>query len=146
MNTMINARVLLVDDEIAFLGGLTQELEAGGLSVCSRTRTKEAIEAAKDQDFDAIILDLALPALDGIETLRQIKAVQPDSEIIFLNDIGSARSELGAMESGTEDFFEKPVDLNKLPERIHDCLEKRVLILQKKSQQEVVKILQRIWL
>ena len=146
MNTMFNARVLLVDDEIAFLDGLTQQLEAGGLRVCSRTRTKEAVEAAKDKDFDAIILDLALPALDGIETLRQIKTVQPESEIIFLNGIGSARSEVGAMESEAEDFFEKPVDLNKLPEKTHNCLKKRVLILQKRSQQEVGKILQRIWL
>ena len=146
MNTMFNARVLLVDDEIVFLSGLTQQLEAGGLRVCSLTRTKEAIEAVKDQDFDAIILDLALPALDGIETLRQIKTVQPESEVIFLNGIGSARSEVGSMEHGIEDFFERPVNLDKLPERIHNCLEKRVLILQKRSQQEVGKILQRIWL
>ncbi len=143
---MFNARVLLVDDEIAFLGGLTQQLEAGGLRVCSLTRTKEAIEAANDQDFDVIILDLALPALDGIETLRQIKTVQPELEIIFLNGIGSTRSESGAMEPEAEDFFEKSVNLDKLPERIHNCLEKRVLILQKRSQQEVGKILQRIWL
>ena len=45
-----------------------------------------------------------------------------------------------------EDYFEKPVNLDKLPKRIHNCLEKRVLILQKRSQQEVGKILQRIWL
>lgn len=146
MNTMFNARVLLVDDEIAFLGGLTQQLQAGGLRVCCRTGTKEAIEAAKDQDFDAIILDLSLPALDGIETLRQIKTVQPESEIIFLNPVGSGRSELGAKEPGAEEFFDKPVDLNKLPERINNILGKRVLILQKRSQQEVGKILQRIWL
>ena len=146
MNTMFNARVLLVDDEITFLGGLTQQLQASGLSVCTRTSTKEAIEAAKEQAFDAIILDLALLALDGIETLRQIKTVQPESEIIFLNGIGSARSEVGAMEPGAEDFFEKPVNLDKLHERIHNCLEKHVLILQKRSQQEVGKILQRIWL
>ena len=146
MNTMFNARVLLVDDEIAFLGGLTQQLEAGGLRICSRTRTKEAIEAAKDQDFDAIILDLALPGFDGIETLRQIKTVQPESEIIFLNCIASARSKAGAMEPEAEDFFEKPVNMNKLPGKIHNCLKKRVLILQKRSQQEAGKILQRIWL
>ena len=145
MSTMFNARVLLVDDEIAFLGGLTQQLEAGGLRVCSRTQTKDAIEAAKDQDFDAIILDLALPELDGIEMLRQIKTAQPESEIIFLNGISSAQSD-GAMEPGAEDFSEKPVNLNKLPERIHNYLEKRVLILQKRSQQEVGKTLQCIWL
>lgn len=146
MNTRFKARVLLVDDEVAFLGSLSQHLEEGGLKVCTPTRTKEAIETLKDQKFAAIILELAMPGFNGLETLWRIKAVHPEAELIILNGLGTTQSGINTLKPGTEDFFEGPIHLKSLPDKIHKCQEKRVLVLQKRSQQEVGKILQRIWL
>jgi DNA-binding NtrC family response regulator len=146
MNTTCNARVLLVDDEVSFLNGLSQHLEEGGLKVCTQTSTKEALETLQRQDVDAIILELAMPELDGLETLKLIKDVQPEAEIIILSDIGTVRSSGDAIESGVDYCFKRPLNLKTVPEKTSNFLGKRVLVLQKGSRQKVGKILRRVWL
>jgi len=146
MNTTCNARVLLVDDEVLFLRGLSQHLEQSGLKVCTQTRTKEALETLQRQEFDAIILDLAMPELDGLETLKLMKDVQPEVEIIILSGVGTVRLSGDGVESGIDYCFKRPINLETVPEKISKLLGKRVLILQKGSQQKVGKILRRVWL
>lgn len=141
MEKNLNAKVLLVDDEDDFLKTLSQRLEVRGLKVTGATRGEEAIDLVDKQEFDAIVIDLAMPGMDGLETLKQIKENHPEAEIIMLSGQGSIKKSTEAMKLGAEDFLEKPVDIQELLQKIAEAKDKRVLILQEKSREEIEKIL-----
>jgi DNA-binding NtrC family response regulator len=135
------ANVMLVDDEEQFLDALSQRLEARGLKVKAVTSGEEAVMQVEDHNFDAIIVDLAMPGIDGIETLKRIKEKRPDLEIIMLTGHATVKSGIEAMKLGADDFLEKPVDLSLLLEKIGEAKNKRMLVVEKGRQEEVKKIL-----
>ena len=135
------ANVLLVDDEEQFLDALTQRLETRGLKVKAVTNGEDAVKQVIDQNFDAIVVDLAMPGIDGIETLKRIKEKRPDLEIIMLTGHATVKSGIEAMKLGADDFLEKPVDFNVLLEKIGEAKNKRMLVVEKSRQEEVKKIL-----
>jgi len=141
MTEIAEASVLLVDDEEQFLDALSQRLEARGLKVDTVTSGEDAVKQVEDRNFDAIIVDLAMPGIDGIETLKQIKEKRPDLEIIMLTGHATVKSGIEAMKLGADDFLEKPVDLNVLLEKIGEAKHKRMLVVEKGRQEEVRKIL-----
>lgn len=141
MEKELKAKVLLVDDEKDFIETLSQRLKVRGLSVTSVTRGQDAVNIADKQEFDAIVLDLAMPGMDGLETLKRIRKNHPDAEIIMLTGHGSIKSGIEAMKLGAEDYLEKPVDIKTLLQKISEAKEKRILILQKQSSEEIEKIL-----
>jgi len=142
MDKEIEARVLLVDDEKDFLETLSSRLEVRGLKVSAVTSGEQAIAEAKQQDYDAIIVDLSMPGIDGLETLKRIKADNPNAEIIMLTGHGSVQSGVEAMKLGAGDFLQKPVELSELMNKIGEAKDKKMLVLQKQSQEELRKILQ----
>ena len=135
------ANVLLIDDEQQFLKVLEERLETRGLKVNTATSGEDALTLVNDRNFDAIVLDLAMPGIDGIETLRLLKEKNPDLEIIMLTGHATVQKGIEAMKLGAEDFLEKPVDLSILLERISEAKNKRILILEKKSQEAIKKII-----
>ena len=135
------ANVLLVDDEEQFLDLLSQRLVARGLKVKAVTNGEDAVNQVEDHNFYAIIVDLAMPGIDGIETLKRIKEKRPDLEIIMLTGHATVKSGIEAMKLGADDFLEKPVDLNVLLEKIGEAKNKRMLVVEKGRQEEVKKIL-----
>ena len=135
------ANVLLIDDEQQFLKVLEERLETRGLKVNTATSGEDALTLVDDRNFDAIVLDLAMPGIDGIETLRLLKEKNPDLEIIMLTGHATVQKGIEAMKLGAEDFLEKPVDLSILLERISEAKNKRILILEKKSQEAIKKII-----
>ncbi len=141
MEASLDFRVLLIDDEEEFLEMLTERLENRGLKVNSVTSGEEAIEQVGEKNYDAIVVDLAMPGIDGIETLKRIKAKYPDMEIIMLTGHATVQKSVEAMKLGAEDLLEKPVDMNVLLEKIGVAKHKRMLVLEKKSQEELNEIL-----
>jgi len=135
------ANVLLIDDEEQFLEVLGERLEARGLKVNTAISGENALTMIDDKKFDAIILDLAMPGIDGIETLKLLKEKNPDLEIIMLTGHATVEKGIAAMKLGAEDFLEKPVDLSVLLERISEAKNKRILILEEKSQEAIKKIM-----
>lgn len=141
MSEMENTRVLLVDDENDFLATLASRLELRDLKVSTATRGEEALEVMSESDVDVVVLDLSMPGMDGLETLKRIKERVPESEVIILTGHGSIRAGVEAMKLGAEDFMEKPVDINQLLEKIANARQKRVLVMQSKCREEIDKIL-----
>lgn len=141
MTEQLNARVMLVDDEQDYLDALSARLEMRGMTVTPVTRGAEAVEVALEKKFDVILLDLAMPGMDGLETLKKIKENDPDAEIIILTGHGSVKAGVEAMKLGAEDFMEKPVRLEQLLTRIEEAREKRVLVIQKEAKEEIDEIL-----
>jgi len=142
MENEMEAKVLLVDDEEDFLETLSSRLELRGLKVSAVTSGEQAISEAKQQEYDAIVVDLSMPGIDGLETLRRIKADNPNAEIIMLTGHGSIQSGVEAMKLGAGDFLQKPVELSELMAKIGEAKTKKMLVLQKRSQEELRKIIQ----
>lgn len=141
MTEKLNARVMLVDDERDYLETLSTRLEMRGLKVTPVNGGQEAVEIASEKKFDVILLDLSMPGMDGLETLKRIKDHDPDAEIIILTGHGSVKAGVEAMKLGAEDFMEKPVQFDQLLSRIEEAQEKRVLVIQKEAKKEIEKIL-----
>lgn len=141
MENTFNAKVLLVDDEEEFISTLSQRLETRDLNVTTASSGQEAVELTDQQDFDAILLDITMPGMDGIETLKRIKEKHPEAEIIMLTGHGSIASTVEAMKSGAEDYLEKPVDMSELLAKIKEARDKHVLILQRQSKEQIKEIL-----
>ncbi len=141
MEDELKAKVLLVDDEADFLATLAERLEARGLKVNTAANGEDAVRKVDDQNFDLIILDLAMPGIDGLETLKLIKEKQPDTEIVMLSGQGSIKTSIEAMKLGAEDFIEKPVNISDLMTKISEAKNKRLLLMQSKSIKEIEKIL-----
>ena len=141
MENEMEAKVLLVDDEKDFLETLSNRLEMRGLKVSAVTSGEQAVTEAKAQEFDAIVVDLSMPGIDGLETLKRIKADNPKAEIIMLTGQGSIASGVEAMKLGAGDFLQKPVELSVLMERISQAKTKKMLVLQQESLEELRKIL-----
>jgi len=141
MSEKFKSNVLLVDDEEQFLDTLSQRLEIRGLKVEGVTSGEEALDKVGDKKIDAVVLDLAMPGIDGIETLRLLKAKRPDLQIIMLTGKATVKSGIEAMKLGAEDFLEKPVDLELLLEKIGEAKNKRLLLIQKDREEEIKKII-----
>ena len=141
MADKLYASVLLVDDEEQFLQVLSERLTNRGLRVSSVTSGEEAVALVENKNFDAVVVDLAMPGIDGIETTKKIKEKRPDLEIIILTGHATVKAGIEAMKLGAEDFLEKPVDLNVLLERISEAKQKRMRNQEKKSQNEMDQIL-----
>lgn len=141
MKEQTTARVLLVDDEEDFLQTLSERLKVRGLRVNTSVSGEDALDTVEEQSFDAIIMDLSMPGMDGIETLKEIKNTHPDAEIVILTGHGLVESGVTAMKEGASDFLEKPVNIDHLLEKINEAKSRRLLVLQKQSQQELEQLL-----
>jgi DNA-binding NtrC family response regulator len=138
----IKADILVVDDEEQFLKVFSQRLEGRGMKVDTSSSGEDALKKVEGKNFDAIILDLAMPGMSGLETLKRIRDDNPDLQIIMLTGHGSVETGVEAMKSGAVDFLEKPADMNKIMEKIAEAKRKRIVLVEKKHEKNVKEILQ----
>jgi len=139
-NTMteeMKANILLVDDEEQFLNVFSQRLKSRGLKIETAVSGEEAISFTRGKDLDAIVLDLAMPGMGGLETLKQLRAENPDLQVIILTGHASLEKGVEAIKEGALDFLEKPVDINKLMAKIDEAKQKKVLLIQKKAEEKI---------
>lgn len=127
---MNKGRVLLVDDETEFLGSLVKVLGRRGLDVEGVTSGPEALERLEKNPFDVVVLDLMMPGMDGLETLRRIKTSRPETEVILLTAVGSVEKGLQGMRAGAFDYVLKPMDVEELVEKIKEARERKWLQLE----------------
>ena len=136
-------RVLLVDDEEKFLEVLSQRLGTRGIDAETSTSGEEALVKIKNKNFDAIVLDVMMPGIGGIETLKRIKKENPEVQIIMLTGRGTVDKAVEAMKEGAIEFLEKPADINKLLDKIGEAKEKKILLVMKNIEEKVKGLTQR---
>ncbi len=107
-------RVLLVDDEQQFLDQLAERLKIREYDVSTCLSGEEALEKVRKYNFDVCILDVAMPGLDGIETLREIKRLKPLIEVIMLTGHATVESAIEGMKLGAFDYLLKPTQTDDL--------------------------------
>lgn len=137
MSEEMKAKILLVDDEEQFLDVFSKRLQTRGALVETASNGLEGVKKAGEQAYDAIIVDLAMPGIDGIETLRQIKDKNPDAQIIILTGHATIEKGIEAMKAGAADFIEKPVDINKVLQVIKESGQKKALVFEKTTEEEI---------
>jgi len=142
MSEELKANVLVVDDEEQFLDALSQRLKGRGMKIDAVTSGEEALRHAKDRDFDAIVLDLVLPGMSGMEILKRMKGENPDLQIIILTGHATVEKGVEAIKEGAIEFMEKPIDINKLVEKIGEAQRKKILVVEKKAEERVKDLLQ----
>jgi DNA-binding NtrC family response regulator len=123
---MTTLKVMLVDDEMPFVETLAKRLRKRDLEVLSAFSGLEAVELLeKDNDVDIVILDVKMPGMDGIETLREIKRYYPLVEVIMLTGHATVETAIEGMKFGAFDYLMKPCDMETLMVKVAKAGEKK---------------------
>jgi DNA-binding NtrC family response regulator len=129
-------KVLFVDDEIDFLETLMKRMKKRGVDVVGVGSGEQALDYLNKQPVDVVVLDVRMPGIDGIQTLREIKRLDPLMEVIMLTGHASIEVAIEGMELGAFDYLMKPADIDELFYKIQDAFKKRNI------QQEKIKKLE----
>jgi DNA-binding NtrC family response regulator len=127
---MAKATVLVVDDEVEFAGVLSERLRSRDFDVDTAGSGPEGLERIKHRVYDAIVLDLAMPGMDGIETMKQMLAQDASLQIIILTGFGSVQRGVEAVKLGAADFLEKPADIEALAGKVTEAQQKRMSLFE----------------
>jgi len=115
----------MVDDEKEFIQTLSERLTLRDYDVTTAFNGEEAIEKVKHYLFDVIILDVLMPGMSGIETLREIKKIRPLIEVIMLTGNATVETAIEGMKLGALDFLLKPCKTDDLVDKIDKAYQKK---------------------
>ncbi|MGA8043288.1 MAG: sigma-54 dependent transcriptional regulator [Terracidiphilus sp.] len=119
--------ILLVDDDAAFRHVMARELKRIGYEVATAASGEEAIQRVEASEPEVVLLDLRLPGMGGLDTLRAITANSPTTEVIMLTGHGSIDTAIESIRIGAFDYVVKPCPLDEIEVRIQRALERRAL-------------------
>jgi DNA-binding NtrC family response regulator len=140
----MSEKVLLVDDEEDFLEIMSERMTARDMEVTTCTSAREAIDKINEENFDAIILDFMMPGMDGFQALKEIKSKRPELQIILLTGHATVEKGVEAMKMGATDFLEKPADIEALEKKIKDASARRMLLVEKQTEERVKDVIRRM--
>lgn len=132
-------RILIIDDEAPIRRVLRDILKNESYQVEDAATGMEALQAIKDQDFDAVFCDIKMPEMDGIEVLEAIRK-ESDVPVIMLSGHGTIETAVEAIKKGAFDFIPKPPDLNRLLITLRNALDKKNLATENKVLKKAVKL------
>jgi CheY-like chemotaxis protein len=104
-----NSKILLVDDEPAMLRYIKTLLEVDDYKVQTATTGEEALALVnKGLRPDLVLMDLLMPGIDGLQTLEQLRQLQPGVKVVILSCVGDTKKVVQAMRLGAQDYITKP--------------------------------------
>jgi two-component system KDP operon response regulator KdpE len=115
-------RILVVDDESAIRRALRPPLVELGFQVAEASRGEEALQLLRDAGFDAVLLDVNMPGIGGIETLRRIRAFAPRLPILMLTVRDKEEEKVEALDMGADDYVTKPFSTRELIARVRAAI------------------------
>jgi DNA-binding NtrC family response regulator len=118
-------KVMLVDDEKDFLDTLCKRLTKRKLDVTSANSGREAIAKIQEFPVDVVVLDVRMPGMNGIETLKEIKKIKPSVEVIMLTAHADVQVAIEGMELGAFDYLMKPMEIDDLLYKLQDAYKKK---------------------
>lgn len=118
--------ILVVDDEFDFLETIVKRLQKRNINTIGVESGEKALETMKERRFDVVLLDIKMPGgMDGIETLREMKKLQPLAEVILLTGHASVETSIEGMKLGAFDYLLKPIKLEELIVKLGEAFEKK---------------------
>ena len=121
----MKVRVLLVDDEEQFVETLAQRLEARNYAVAVAYNGDEALVQVKAKEVDVVLLDVLMPGMSGVETLREMKKLRPLTEVIMLTGHATVETAIEGMKLGAFDYLLKPTEIEDLVTKINQAYQRK---------------------
>lgn len=118
---MDRLRVLFVDDEEELVSAVVERLGLRGIDAKGALTGTDALQLVKEQDFDAVVLDVKMPGLGGFEVIKRIKQERPGLAVIFLTGHGAEENATEGMRMGAFDYLMKPIDIEALIRILHNA-------------------------
>lgn len=134
---MIMAKILVIDDEAAIRRILREILEHEQYQVDDASSAIEALPLVKENEYDAILCDIKMPQMDGIEFLEEAKKIS-EAPIIMISGHGTIETAVEAIKKGAFDYISKPPDLNRMLITLRNALDKSKLMSETKALKKVV--------
>ena len=128
---MEGMKMMLVDDEERFLSTTKKLLSKKGYDVMTASNGAEALEKLRLQNIHVVVLDVKMPGMDGIETLKAIKKSYPLVEVIMLTGHATVESAVDGLKSGATDYLMKPMDVKDLLRKAEEAFGKRTVLEEK---------------
>lgn len=133
---VIPERLLVVDDEETVRNVLQRILQRAGYEVVTAANGKEALAKISRSDIGAVLLDIKMPVMSGVEALQQIATNKLDLGVIMITAVNDIRTAVDAMKLGAYDYITKPFDRDDVIHSVARALEKRRLVLENKEYQQ----------
>ena len=133
-------RVLIVDDDPALLDALpeTLRLRMGGVTVDTADSAAAALQRITDREYDAIVTDIKMPGMDGLELLAEIRTRRPDTPTLIITGHGENELVVRALRGGAADFIQKPIDRDYFVATLYRAIREHVLNRQAKDRHEAL--------
>jgi DNA-binding NtrC family response regulator len=139
---MIGSKILLVDDETVFTQNMSKLLTNRGYRVTAVNSGDNAIKALEKEKFDVVVLDLKMPGMDGITTLKEIKKLDLFTETLILTGHGSIDTALEAIKLGAYDYLTKPCEIDELVAKIEGAWGKKDSGEKKDMEEKLQKLVE----
>ncbi|MFQ5632795.1 MAG: sigma-54-dependent transcriptional regulator [bacterium] len=131
-----SATILLIDDEPIQLQTLSGFLKRLGYRVETADSGTAGVKKAQAMAVDLVLTDFKMPDKNGLEVLREVKAINPEIDVVIMTAYGSIDSATGAMKAGAIDYLSKPIDLDQLEIILKKAIERRRLISENRRLRE----------
>ena len=130
---VLSPTLLVVDDDESNLESLEGVFAKEGYTILLAQGGRQALEFVRKQRVDVILTDLMMPEMDGLDLLRSIKTVSPESEVILMTAYGTVARAVEAMKEGAYDFVTKPFKKIQIIKGVRRAMEKQVLLLENRN-------------
>jgi len=141
---MQQPNILVVDDEGDFLETLINRLKRRKITATGCASGEEAVRLVRETPFDVVVLDIKMPGgMDGIQTLREIKKIRREAEVILLTGHASLETSMEGMEHGAYDYLLKPIKLEDLLEKLAQALERKGTAEHRAQGAEIRKLIEK---
>ncbi len=133
--------VLVVDDEPANLASLEKTFQREGCRVLKASGAKEALDICRRHRVQVVLTDLMMPGVSGVELLKAVKELSPDTEVVLMTAYGTVETAVQAMREGAYDFVEKPLKRMNIVKAIRKAAERHSLVAENRSLRQELKLL-----
>ncbi len=131
------AKILIVDDEVSIRRALKNILESEKYNIDLAENGEQALEMATEENYDAILLDIKMPGMDGMEVLEKLMTIT-EAQVIMISGHGTIETAVEAIKKGAYDFIVKPPDLNRLLITLRNAIDKKELVLKTRQLKKEV--------
>src|SRR6187551_2429227 len=133
--------VLVVDDEPSNLASLQKIFEREQMRVLTADSAKAALDVVRKQRVQVVLTDLMMPGTSGLELLKAVREVAPDTEVVVMTAYGTVETAVQAMREGAYDFVEKPLKRMTIVKSVRKAAERQSLVAENRSLKQELKLL-----